>query len=58
MVTTSRNDVHYVVTEHGAADLRGRTVRERARALIGIAHPKFRDDLAKEAEKKGFPNIC
>ena len=44
-VTTTRNDVHYVVTEYGIADLRGKTVRQRAEALIGIAHPDFRDAL-------------
>jgi acyl-CoA hydrolase len=44
-VTTTRNDVHYVVTEYGAADLYGKNVRERAEALIGIAHPDFRDQL-------------
>ena len=41
-VTTSRNDVHLVVTEYGVADLRGKTLRERAAALINIAHPDFR----------------
>jgi acetyl-CoA hydrolase len=44
-VVTSRADVRYVVTEFGIADLFGRTLRERAQALIGIAHPKFRDEL-------------
>ncbi len=44
-VTTSRNDVHYVVTEHGIADLRAKTIRQRAQALIDIAHPNFRTDL-------------
>jgi len=48
-VTTSRNDVHYVVTEYGIADLRGKTVRQRARALIDIAHPDFRSRLEKGA---------
>ena len=47
-VTTSRNDVHYVVTEYGVADLRGKTLRERARALIAVAHPDFRKELNKE----------
>lgn len=45
-VTTPRNDVHIVVTEYGSADLRGKSLRERAQALIGIAHPKFRDQLS------------
>ena len=53
-VTTSRNDVHYIVTEHGIADLRGKTLRERADALIKIAHPRFRKKLAEEAIQKGF----
>ncbi len=46
-VTTSRNDVHYIVTEYGAADLRGKTLRQRAESLIAIAHPNFRDHLAR-----------
>ncbi|MFX1551655.1 MAG: acetyl-CoA hydrolase/transferase family protein [Promethearchaeota archaeon] len=46
-VTTSRNDVHYIVTEYGIADLRGKTSRERADLLINIAHPDFRDQLKK-----------
>lgn len=45
-VVTSRADVHYVVTEHGVAYLHGKTLRERAAALIAIADPKFRDELA------------
>ncbi len=48
-VTTSRGDVHYVVTEYGVADLYGRTIRERVRALIGIAHPSFREELERFA---------
>lgn len=44
-VTTSRNDIHYVVTEFGIADLRGKTLQQRAQALIAIAHPEFRDTL-------------
>jgi 4-hydroxybutyrate CoA-transferase len=50
-VTTTRNDVHYVATEYGVADLFGRTVRDRARMLVEIAHPKFRAELAEAAEK-------
>lgn len=49
-VTTSRNDVHYIATEFGVADLFGRSVAERARLLVGIAHPKFRAELAEAAE--------
>ena len=48
-VTTSRNHIRFVVTEHGVADLYGKTVRERARALIAIADPRFRDDLERSA---------
>jgi len=48
-VVTSRADVHYVVTEHGIADLHGRSVRERAEALIRVADPKFRDALTESA---------
>lgn len=51
-VTTSRNDAHYVVTEYGIANLRGKTLRERARALINIAHPDFRPGLIEEWEKR------
>lgn len=50
VVTTSRNDVDHVVTEFGVAKLRGKTVRERALALINVAHPDFRAEL-KEAAK-------
>ncbi|HLX71811.1 MAG TPA: GNAT family N-acetyltransferase [Verrucomicrobiae bacterium] len=50
-VVTSRADVHYVVTEYGVADLFGKTVRERAIALIHIAHPKFRDELLEQARE-------
>jgi GNAT superfamily N-acetyltransferase len=48
-VVTSRADVHYVVTEYGVAYLHGKSVRERALALIHIAHPRFRDELMREA---------
>jgi 4-hydroxybutyrate CoA-transferase len=51
-VTTTRNDVEYVVTEYGIANLRYRAVRERARMLIGIAHPKFRDWLIDAYERR------
>ena len=53
-VTTLKNTVHNVVTEYGVAELRGRSVRERAQALIGIAHPAFRDGLTHEARQHGF----
>lgn len=50
-VVTTRADVHYVVTEYGVAYLHGKTLRQRAEALIGIAHPKFRDELYDFAAK-------
>ena len=50
-VTTTRQDVHYVVTEYGAAHLFGKPIRERARLLIGIAAPKFRAQLEEEFYK-------
>lgn len=52
-VSTSRNDVHCIVTEYGVANLRGKSLRERARALISIAHPDFRADLEAAAKAKG-----
>ena len=51
VVTTSRHDTDYVVTEYGIAKLKGKTVKDRARALINIAHPDFRDELKDEFEK-------
>ena len=51
-VVTTRADVHYVVTEYGVAYLHGKTVRERALALITIAHPKFRDELLCAARER------
>ncbi|KAA3662572.1 MAG: acetyl-CoA hydrolase/transferase family protein [Chloroflexi bacterium] len=53
-VVTTRNDVHYVVTEYGVASLYGKTIRERAQELINIAHPKFRNELAHSATKLGY----
>jgi RimJ/RimL family protein N-acetyltransferase len=50
-VTLNRGDIHYVVTEYGIAYLHGKNVRERAMALIAIAHPKFRPWLIQEAKK-------
>lgn len=53
-VVTSRGDVHWVATEWGRVDLHGRTVRERARALISIADPRFRDALTADARMLGY----
>src|SRR6266566_4309319 len=50
-VVTSRGLVRYVVTEHGVAYLHGKSIRERAKALIEIAHPKFRDELYEYCER-------
>ena len=51
-VTTSRNDVDYIVTEYGIAHLRGKSLRERAKMLIGLAHPNFRQELIEEFERR------
>jgi len=53
VVTTPRHLTGVIVTEHGFADLRGLTVKERAAAMITIAHPAFRDELADAAELLG-----
>jgi 4-hydroxybutyrate CoA-transferase len=53
-VTTSRGDVHYVVTEYGIINLHGMNIRQRAQALISIAHPKFRDELERFAKWKKY----
>jgi len=50
-VTTSRNDVHFIVTEYGYADLRGKSLRQRGEALIQIAHPDFRESLKQHLSK-------
>jgi acyl-CoA hydrolase len=54
VVTTSKNTVDKIVTEFGIAEMRGRTIRERAQQLIGIAHPHFRDELSAEAKTLGL----
>jgi 4-hydroxybutyrate CoA-transferase len=51
-VVTSRADVHYVVTEYGVANIFGKNLRERAEALINIAHPGFRDELERTAKER------
>jgi len=53
-VTIARSDVHYVVTEYGIAYLFGKSVRERALALIEIAHPSFREELLEEARRLAY----
>jgi acetyl-CoA hydrolase len=53
-VVTTRYHVHYIVTEYGVAELYGKTIRERARALINIAAPQFRDKLTFEAKKLNY----
>ena len=54
IVTTGKNDVDCIVTEYGIAKLRGRTISERTKALISVAHPKFRDELTFEARKQNI----
>ncbi len=54
VVTTQKNTVDKVVTEYGIAELQGRSIRQRARALISIAHPDHRDHLEKEARERGI----
>jgi itaconate CoA-transferase len=51
VVTTPRTDTHYLVTEYGVTNLKGKSTRERALAIIGLAHPRFRDDLLRRAEE-------
>ena len=53
-VGIARSDVHYVVTEHGIAYLFGKSIQERALALIEIAHPKFREELLEQAKALGY----
>jgi 4-hydroxybutyrate CoA-transferase len=53
-VTTTRNHVHYVVTEHGVADLYGKTIAQRAKALIDVAAPEFREELCEQARQLNY----
>ena len=53
-MTTNKNDVDYIVTEYGMAKLRGKTLSQRTRALISIAHPKFREELTFQAKKRNI----
>ena len=50
-VVTTRNHIHYLVTEYGIAHLYGKSIRERVHALIAIAHPDFREELEKKASQ-------
>jgi 4-hydroxybutyrate CoA-transferase len=52
-ITTMRADVDYIVTEYGVAHLKGRTLRERRAALLGIAHPKFRESIERQ-----YTSLC
>jgi len=54
IVTTPRSDIMYVVTEYGMTNLKGKSVSERARALIGLAHPDYREGLEREAYENGL----
>ena len=51
LVTTARSDTHYLVTEYGFANLKGKSIRERALALVELAHPDFRADLRRAAHQ-------
>lgn len=53
-VSLSRNDIEYLVTEYGVVCLKGRTIKERVKLIISIAHPKFREQLLKEAKEVGW----
>lgn len=53
-IVVTRGSIHYVVTEYGVAYVHGKSIRERAMALINIAHPKFRDELLEAAKKQGY----
>lgn len=51
IVTDTRANIHYLCTEYGCVNLKGLTAWERAEAIIGLAHPDFRDQLIRDAEK-------
>jgi acetyl-CoA hydrolase len=53
-VVTTRNHVRYIITEYGVADLYGKSIRQRANALIKVAHPDFRADLEKQAKELNY----
>lgn len=54
IITTGRTDVQYIVTEYGVADLQNKSRMQRAKAMIAIAHPDFRDELTHQAKKDGY----
>lgn len=54
IVSTPRSGVHYIVTEYGAVNLKGKTTWERAELLVSVAHPDFRDELIESAKKMGI----
>jgi len=54
VVTTPRSDQMYVVTEYGIANLKGKSVAERAKAIIGLAHPDYREELSRQARENGL----
>lgn len=53
-VVTTRNHIHYVATEHGMVDLYGKSIRQRAKSLIAIADPIFREDLERQAQELNY----
>ncbi len=53
-ITVGKNDVNYIITEYGVAQLRGKTNRQRTKELIAIAHPQFREELTAEAKRMNF----
>ena len=54
VVTAPRSDMMYVVTEFGVVNLKGKSIPERAKAMISLAHPDFRDDLEREARENAL----
>lgn len=53
-MTLSRNNVDYIVTEYGVAKMKGQSTKQRAKNLIAIAHPAFRESLEKQAAELGL----
>jgi acyl-CoA hydrolase len=54
VVTAPRSDVMFAVTEYGIVNLKGKSIPERAKAMISIAHPDYREDLEREARMHGL----